>query len=201
VRSLKRDGLRYGTIVLEELTSDAFIDDREKWWIAFARAWGCSLTNLTDGGDGASGYRRSPELLAMDTERARSKALDPEYRRRLSEAIKLYWSQVDPEIRRQRAIRASHSRDAKTWVKLSVATKSNMTNERAKAAGKFLTPDVQRRASAMGAMARRGTHLTTEQRLHLSDIKRGEKRPAWVIEKIVSAKAARSIARSWGCAI
>lgn len=51
-------------VVLERLDQNCTNDElseREIWWIAFARAWSCRLTNVTDGGEGKSGYIYSPE--------------------------------------------------------------------------------------------------------------------------------------------
>ena len=59
VRSLLAQGLDYEIVVLETCTAEAPLFDSERWWVAFGRACGWPLTNLTDGGDGSSGAKRS----------------------------------------------------------------------------------------------------------------------------------------------
>jgi hypothetical protein len=61
VRQLLKLGMMFDVWVLEELEAVDSLDAREVWWIAFARAWGCPLTNLTDGGGGIRGYSHTDE--------------------------------------------------------------------------------------------------------------------------------------------
>ena len=61
IRQLLELGLMYQIVVLE-LTTEAVLNEREIWWIAFARAWGCPLTNLTNGGDGNNGWVPTTEV-------------------------------------------------------------------------------------------------------------------------------------------
>lgn len=66
IRGLLSLGLCYGIVTLEECASADALCDRERWWIAFARAWGLSLTNLTDGGEGNLGWNPSAEWRAKN---------------------------------------------------------------------------------------------------------------------------------------
>jgi hypothetical protein len=50
VQSLKRLGLTYEIVVLEVIKNEAELSQAERWWIAFGRACGWPLTNLTAGG-------------------------------------------------------------------------------------------------------------------------------------------------------
>lgn len=61
IRQLQDSGLRYIICVLEEMDSGERLCERERWWIAFARAWGCSLTNVTDGGEGIPGFTHTEQ--------------------------------------------------------------------------------------------------------------------------------------------
>lgn len=61
IRSLKQKGLKPELVVLEECNADNWAE-RERAWIAQAKAQGLPLTNATDGGEGA--YNPSPETLA-----------------------------------------------------------------------------------------------------------------------------------------
>jgi len=49
VKSLQRQNLSYEIVVLETLSAATALADAERWWIAFGRACGWPLTNLTDG--------------------------------------------------------------------------------------------------------------------------------------------------------
>jgi hypothetical protein len=59
IMSLSKVGLRPEVEVLEELPTPNGLDEAEIFHIAYYRSLGCSLTNLTDGGDGCWG-RRNP---------------------------------------------------------------------------------------------------------------------------------------------
>lgn len=54
IKSLLALGLRYEIVVLETPHKE-ILSDTERWWIAYGRASGWPLTNLTDGGEGAFG--------------------------------------------------------------------------------------------------------------------------------------------------
>ena len=50
VRELQRAGLDYEITILEVVDSATKLAETERWWIAFGRACGWPLTNLTEGG-------------------------------------------------------------------------------------------------------------------------------------------------------
>lgn len=52
IQRLIANGLTYEIIVLEETSRD-HLADAERWWIAYGRASGWPLTNMTDGGESA----------------------------------------------------------------------------------------------------------------------------------------------------
>lgn len=56
IRGLAQQGLRYCIEILEEFSDPGALNVAEIEWIAAARLVGVSLTNLTDGGDGATGW-------------------------------------------------------------------------------------------------------------------------------------------------
>jgi hypothetical protein len=51
-------------IIVLEQTSSSQVSEAERAWIACLRHYGCRLTNLTDGGEGAPGHRASAETRA-----------------------------------------------------------------------------------------------------------------------------------------
>lgn len=61
IKSLHARGDNYLVQVLETHQSNLTLSDAERRWIAYGRANGWRLTNLTDGGDGAPGFNPSPE--------------------------------------------------------------------------------------------------------------------------------------------
>lgn len=54
IRSLRSTGVDYGIRVLQFYSSADDLNEEERLWIALGRQEGWDLTNLTDGGDGAS---------------------------------------------------------------------------------------------------------------------------------------------------
>lgn len=56
IQSLLKQGLSPIMILLEEVPYRSKADDRERWWIAFGREANWDLLNVSDGGDGATGY-------------------------------------------------------------------------------------------------------------------------------------------------
>lgn len=72
-------------MVAEALDEDnAFRIERER--IAFWRARGGELANVTDGGDGVSGLKHSPESIALMSARKRGKVHSAETRAKMSRA-------------------------------------------------------------------------------------------------------------------
>ncbi|MGH9024078.1 MAG: NUMOD3 domain-containing DNA-binding protein, partial [Acidimicrobiia bacterium] len=73
--------------VLEEYDRPEDLPEAERFWIAYYRSLGCRLTNLTNGGDGASGRTLTSDARARIA--AANKARGPiseETRRRMSES-------------------------------------------------------------------------------------------------------------------
>lgn len=100
VRQLQASGFEYGIIILEDSGAGADLSARERWWIAFARAWGCALTNLTDGGEGKLGWVPSADTRA----RWRVTLARDDVRARKSAAAKA--AQARPEVRQHQSVGA-----------------------------------------------------------------------------------------------
>lgn len=154
VRQLQSLGLVYEIVVLEEVGGMDRLGMREKWWIAFARAWGCSLTNLTDGGGGMSGYVPTMEARARIGAANRVHGIG---RKQSAETV----------ARRVAKLRV-HTCSAAMREKIRQANKGRtLTAEhRAKlsAAASNRTPEVRAR---MG-LAQRGKRLTPEHRAKIA---------------------------------
>lgn len=104
VESLRRLGMTFEIVILEECPSEMFEDlcALEVWWIAYGRACGWDLTNMTDGGEGTLGHQISDEERVKRGERAVALWSQPEYRSKVTHNLKLI---SDPEAARDRALR------------------------------------------------------------------------------------------------
>lgn len=94
IRALIAAGFSYDIAVLEELPSRDVLEESERWWIAFGRASGWPLTNLTDGGGGCAGYKHSEQTKKRIGEASRRHlaAKRPEVRAKMRE-------RYTPEVR------------------------------------------------------------------------------------------------------
>ena len=82
-RSLVKDGLCCETAIVEEGLTEGEVGERERWWIAYARAWGWPLTNHTDGGEGVPGHNHSAESREKMRQSALRRFADPEEHEKL----------------------------------------------------------------------------------------------------------------------
>ncbi len=64
IKELIAAGFCCEIVVLEGFSSADSLNDAEKWWIAYGRLSAWPLVNLTDGGEGLSGYKLPPETKA-----------------------------------------------------------------------------------------------------------------------------------------
>ena len=62
-------------------------EEREKYWIALFRAYGCKLTNATDGGEGSAGLNHSPEAREKISAALTGRKRSPEIREKISAAL------------------------------------------------------------------------------------------------------------------
>lgn len=102
IRQLLSQGEMYTISVVEEHEAGDVLCERERWWIAFARAWGCSLTNMTDGGEGLPGFRHRQETKARQSASCLITNATPETRQRRREACsKSEWKAAHgrPDVR------------------------------------------------------------------------------------------------------
>ena len=191
VKELQSLGLDFEIVVLEEIPdphSPAItpmwvhvkrnltrLPEAEIWWIAYGRARGWPLTNVTDGGLGARGTKHSPETIAkMRLVQKKS----PETRAKLSAAHKKLT--ISPETRARIAA-------SKTGFKASAATRAKMSatrkgrpmpaEVRAKiSASKQLRPYIPTAETiAKVAAAHRGKKHTAAHKQAIGDAFRGRK--------------------------
>ena len=85
-RLLIEQGLCCETAIVEEGLTDAEVNDRERWWISYARQWAWPLTNATDGGDGSPGHVASQETRDRMSRSQKGHAVSSEQRVKLRQA-------------------------------------------------------------------------------------------------------------------
>lgn len=91
VRNLIQSGLEYEIAVLEECGCVDQLPQAERWWIAYGRASGWPLTNLTDGGEGL--INPSARTRLKISEAVRKRMATPESKQRAREtALRLFSS-------------------------------------------------------------------------------------------------------------
>src|SRR6266436_3119666 len=78
IRQLQSLGLNYEIEVLEDLESADRLAEAEMEWIAECRRQGVALTNLTDGGEGALGFKQPPEMIEKRIAPLRGRKQRPE---------------------------------------------------------------------------------------------------------------------------
>jgi hypothetical protein len=169
LRGLLALGLDYTIVVLEDVASTDLLAGAERWWIAFGRACGWPLTNLTDGGEGAPGYKPTQEARARMSAAHVGKRQTPE------------------AIAKVVAARTGVPRSPETRAKIAASRKGMRPSEEARAKiaaalrGRVLSPEARaklaaagknnprvRAASAKGAAALRGRARTPEERAKIS---------------------------------
>ena len=85
IRQLKKAGIEYRVMILEEHDSSCFLAKAEIWWIEFLRMAGYRLTNLTNGGDGVLGLKHSAKTRQKLSELTKKQFSDPSARAKAAE--------------------------------------------------------------------------------------------------------------------
>ncbi len=144
---LKTIGLKPDWVILERVGTEPFklwSDDAmrlsplsacERWWIAYAKASGWPLVNLTAGGDGTHGHRQSSEVREKHRQANLGKKRSPEQIERNSLA-RIGIKRTPESIEKQRASCTGKVQTAETRAKIS---KSNKGQKR--------SPEVRQRMS------------------------------------------------------
>ena len=88
VRGLLEKNLRPNIVVIQAFDDSSILNQAEIHWIAYFRAMGCPLTNLTDGGFGTNGYKQSSEHISKRSWGHIGKRRSDESRARMSAAAK-----------------------------------------------------------------------------------------------------------------
>jgi len=112
LRAIFARGLEPVIEVIETLLDDAtddLLNEREEWWIALGRAWGCRLTNLTDGGGGISGYVFTAEQRAKLSASQQKRLAEPEAREKNRAVQRVAQARPDVRSKKSAALRETWS--------------------------------------------------------------------------------------------
>lgn len=96
IQGLLKEGLEPNQQVLETLSPDACWEPVEQKWIAYYKAAGCDLTNITAGGEGGATYGRlgkknTPEHIKKSSRLGVSVKHTPESNKKRVEGIRRYY--------------------------------------------------------------------------------------------------------------
>lgn len=78
IRGLQADGIQPQFRVLEVAFTRLGLALAERSWIAFYRARGVDLTNMSSGGEGVHGFTQSPESIKKSADKRRGRKMPPE---------------------------------------------------------------------------------------------------------------------------
>ncbi len=148
LRHLYHLGLKAYWVEIESCTLET-VDDAEIFWIAFCRATGADITNMTDGGQkNATGYRHTAESKAIISAKSKLKVMSADARRRIGEGTRGR-VKTEVELEKLRKPRPGMRGKATAWKKgvpLSNETRLRMIAE-GKSIGRPKKEYVERKCS------------------------------------------------------
>lgn len=163
---------------------ESALNNAEVEWIRLHRLIGTNLTNHTDGGEGASGYRFSDELRLKMSLSQKSRSSTPEGRSNLEKmALKnvgntyVLGHKQPPETILKRAISNTGKKHSDEWT--AKIAKANRGKKRS---------DKTRQAISI---SRKGSIVTEEHRAKISKALKGRPRSPETIAKILATKRAK----------
>mgnify|MGYP003575081567 CR=1 FL=1 len=134
IKSLLAEDLVYDIVVLEEAQSREALLDLERWWVAYGRACGWPLTNLTDGGDGMFGHKMSAETRAKIGAAFRGRKCSPEHVAKVVASLKGRPVSSETRAKMSATAKASGRRPSRLAVEKAIAVnKSRGWSEEARA--------------------------------------------------------------------
>lgn len=152
------------------------------------------LVNMTDGGDGASGAKRSPQTLAKMSAAMRGKSPTPEHRAKIAATLR---SKTPPEVRaridRPRAKKGSPEAAEKTAAANRGRKNSPEVIEKMRSImrNRVDTPENTERRAA----AQRGKKASAETRAKMGAVQRGKKRGPMSFEQRAKISSTKRLAR------
>ncbi len=181
IRKLLREGVKPTMSILEEDPADCC--EAERWWIRKMREAGYRLTNQTDGGDGAPGYRHTPETKALLRAMFAGKTLSSEHRAAISAGGK--GRKVSPEGRANISRALKGKPKSPEHIAKMAATKTGIPQSPERAAqsrgvGRAALIKLNKSAEHRARVSahHRGKTLSAEHRAKIGAARLGKKYPA-----------------------
>lgn len=112
IKSLQNKGMTFKIKILEVLEEETLLNASERKWIAIGRELNWPLTNMTDGGEGASGCVKSPETRLKLSKSATERQSSFEVREKARQ--KALGHPVDEETRKKISLKLSGRKLSKT---------------------------------------------------------------------------------------
>ncbi len=97
IKRLLKNGEKPVLVTLDMGVRGEEWQDRERFWIRFARSTGCSLTNATDGGDGLSNPSAETRFKCGSSNRGKRMVFTDEHKAKIAAANRERWA--DPTWR------------------------------------------------------------------------------------------------------
>lgn len=86
-RVLAKHGAENIQVLLFPMSSEEVAFEHEIFWIHLLRQVGCTLTNITDGGEGLTGVVTSEETLAKRSAAMKGRTLTPEHKDKIRQSL------------------------------------------------------------------------------------------------------------------
>ena len=182
IRQLLANGMTPVMEIIDPASAGRGWEKNEQAWIRHFRAIGCSLTNLTDGGDGAPGHAVSAETRAKLSAASRNRS--PEQRERHAQSVR------DPQTKAKVA-EANRNRSAETRAKLAEACRNRSPETKARVAESMRKRMADPETRARVGEASRGRVASPEARKNMSKSHRGHPISPETRAKISEAKRAQ----------
>lgn len=148
IQDLIARGLLYSITVLEE-TERERLADAERWWIAYGRASGWPLTNMTDGGESIKHAAREKISAALV-----KREVSPETRAKMSAATKIRMNLPEyREAARTRALLQWGSPEGRRAASENFKSRSDRAAHLAKMNERAMAPDARKRSAEHSRIA------------------------------------------------
>lgn len=225
LRALAKDGKTPDLVVLEEGVMDW--RERERYWIKTLRSEGAPLTNLTEGGEGTPGLRKTAltrmrlsitntgKKLSRDrVEQMRNRVLSPATRARMSDVARRRRDSAETRTKKREAMKrfwaSGYQHSAETLAKISAVNKGKVLSAETRAklsatrTGKGMGPRSEEWRRNI-SKSLEGHSVSDEARAKMSAAGKGRKRSEAFkenlrrssIPEVMSARGKLGAAKRW----
>lgn len=173
-------------VILEKNIPLDKLDEREIFWIKNGREAGWRLTNTTDGGGGALGFKMPKEIVERVALTKRGKKLSAEHRAKTSASMKGRPGHPMPEGHLEKMIKAREGiLNPRKGIKMSEEARKHLSEINK---GKHHTEETKAKISATS----KGKIFSEETRAKISASKKGTPRSLETRAKIIATKKVKS---------